>query len=150
MSYRIRKNDTVVVIAGQEKGKTGKVIHVDPDKNRVRVENTNMVSKHKKPKSAQDQGGIKKIEGSIDISNVQLICPSCNKATRLGAKIDGDKKFRVCKKCSAVLEFKAEKAKKSGKKDKEAAKVATKSSDSRVKRTRKAKDESADSSADKN
>lgn len=138
MSYRVKRNDNVVVISGQEKGKTGKVIFVNPDKDFVRVENLNMVSKHKKARSAQDQGGIQKFEGNIHISNVQIICPYCNKATRIGAKIDGDKKFRVCKKCDAGLEFKQEKAKK-GKGDNEARE--SKRAGSRVKRVRKTKDD---------
>jgi len=138
MSYRVRKNDTVVIITGQEKGKTGKVIFVNPTKGFVKVEGRNLVSKHKKPRSASDPGGIHKFEGNIHISNVQIICPSCDKATRLGAKIDGDKKFRICKKCNAILEFRAEKAKKKGK-EKEVRE--SKSGDSRVKRTRKTKEE---------
>jgi len=141
MSYRVRKNDNVVIITGQEKGKTGKVIFVDPEKGFVKVEGRNIVSKHKKPRSAQDPGGIQKFEGNINISNVQVVCPSCDKATRLGAKIEGDKKTRVCKKCGASLEFKAEKAKKKDK-DKDAKAVReSKSGDSRVKRTRKVKEE---------
>jgi len=136
MSYRVRKNDNVVIITGQEKGKTGKVIFVNPEKGFVKVEGRNIVSKHKKPRSAQDPGGIQKFEGNIHISNVQVICPSCDKATRLGAKLEDKIKRRVCKKCNAILEFKAEKAKKKDKAIRE-----SKSSDSRVKRTRRAKEE---------
>jgi len=147
MSYRVRKNDNVVIITGQEKGKTGKVIFVDPDKGFVKVEGRNLVSKHKKPRSAQDPGGIHKFEGNIHISNVQLICPSCDKATRLAAKIEGDNKSRICKKCGAILEFKAEKTKK---KDKEKTVRESKSSDSRVKRTRKVKEESSENKEEQN
>jgi len=147
MSYRVRKNDNVVVIAGQDKGKTGKVIFVNPDKQLVKVESVNMVKRHKKPRSAQEPGGIREFEGNIHISNVQLICPSCDKATRLGAKVEGDTKTRICKKCGASLEFKAEKAKKGAKKDKEKVRE-SKSSDSRVKRTRKVKEESAAETAE--
>jgi len=139
MSYRVRKNDNVVIITGQEKGKTGKVIFVDPTKGFVKVEGHNLVSKHKKPRSAQEPGGIQKFEGNIHISNVQVICPSCDKATRLGAKLEDKLKRRICKKCGAILEFRAEKAKK-----KEKAQRESKSSDSRVKRTRRAKEESKD------
>ena len=141
MSYRIRRNDNVVVIAGQDKGKTGRVIFVNPEKEFVKVENVNMISKHRKARSAQDQGGIQKLEGNIHISNVQLICPSCNKATRIAAKTEGTNKFRACKKCGAALEFKQEKVKK-GKSDTEARE--SKRAGSKVKRVRKTKDESSD------
>ena len=112
MSLTVKKGDNVVVLAGKEKGAIGKVLAVDPQSGRVKVENVNMVSRHRKARSAQDTGGISKMEGNIDISNVQVICPVCNKATRIGAMMQKDKKVRKCGKCGAALDVKAEKAKK--------------------------------------
>lgn len=122
MSLTVKKGDNVVVLAGKEKGATGKVLAVDPKSGRVKVENVNMVSRHRKARSAQDTGGISKMEGNIDISNVQVICPVCSKATRIGAMTQKDKKVRKCGKCGAALDVKAEKPKKTVKKEDTAAK----------------------------
>ena len=104
MKMTIKNGDTVYVITGKDKGKTGKVSAVYSDKNKVLVENVNIVTKHKKPKSQQDKGGIVKKPAPIDASNVMVVCPVCNKATRIAHKeIDG-KKARVCKKCGASLD----------------------------------------------
>lgn len=94
----IKKGDTVYVNAGNDKGKTGKVLSVDPSKDRAIVEGINMVSKHTKPNSKQPQGGIIKQESGIHISNLNLIDPASGKATRVGYKMDGDKKVRYAKK----------------------------------------------------
>ena len=100
----IKKGDTVLVITGKDKGKTGKVDAVYSDKNKVLVDNVNVVTKHQKPKSQQDKGGIVKKIAPIEASNVMVVCPVCNKATRVAHKeIDG-KKVRVCKKCGASLD----------------------------------------------
>ena len=105
---RIKKGDTVVVITGKDKGKTGNVLSVSTADNKVVVAGINIVTKHKKPRSQEDKGGIVKMEAGIDASNVQVICPVCGKATRVAhAEVDG-KKVRVCKKCNASLEAKAE------------------------------------------
>ena len=104
MKMTIKKGDTVLVITGKDKGKTGKVDAVYSDKNKVLVDNVNIVTKHQKPKSQQDKGGIVKKTAPIDASNVLVVCPVCNKATRVAHKeIDG-KKVRVCKKCGASLD----------------------------------------------
>lgn len=104
MKMTIKNGDTVYVITGKDKGKTGKVSAVYSDKNKVLVENVNIVTKHQKPKSQQDKGGIVKKPAPIDASNVMVVCPVCNKATRIAHKeIDG-KKARVCKKCGASLD----------------------------------------------
>jgi len=116
MSLGIKKGDNVVVIAGKDKGKTGKINLVNPDKLRVSVEGVEMISKHKKPRNAQDKGGIIKKEGTIDISNVQVICASCGKATRVSHSIVDGKKVRICKKCGAILDATKKVAKKSSKK----------------------------------
>lgn len=105
MNSNLRTGDTVVVIAGKDKGKTGSIIASDAHKGRVTVANVNIVSKHRKPRSQNDKGGIKKEEAPIDASNVQIICPVCGKATRIAHKIDEKGvKHRSCKKCGAVMD----------------------------------------------
>lgn len=115
MNLNVRKGDTVLIIAGKDKGKTGKITSCNPTSGRVVVEGCNIITKHTKPRGANQPGGINKMAGPVDVSNVQVICPSCDKATRIAHKIDGDKKIRVCNKCGASLEPKKveKKAKKS-------------------------------------
>lgn len=121
MALHVKKGDNVLVLAGKDKGKTGKVLSADPKNNRVVVDGVNIITKHNKPRSAQVPGGIEKTNGTIDSSNVQVICPSCNKATRIGnAEVNG-KKTRVCKKCGAALDIKAKAEKKATKKTAKAA-----------------------------
>lgn len=104
MKMTVKSGDNVLVIAGKDKGKTGKVSAVYADSNKVLVENVNIVSKHQKPKSQQDKGGIFKRPAPIEASNVLVICPVCGKATRVAhTEIDG-KKVRSCKKCGASLD----------------------------------------------
>ena len=95
---RIKKGDTVYVNAGNDKGKTGKVLSVDTAKQRVIVEGVNMVSKHTKPNAKQPQGGIIKQEAPVHVSNLNLIDPKSGKPTRVGFKVEGDKKVRYAKK----------------------------------------------------
>ena len=104
MALNVKKGDNVLVIAGKDKGKTGKVLVAMPADNSVVVAGVNMIAKHKKPRSANDKGGIIKKEGKIDASNVQIVCPTCGKATRVASAMDGDKKIRQCKKCKANLD----------------------------------------------
>ena len=95
----IKKNDTVVVLAGEDKGKTGKVLKVLVEKNRALVEGVNMVSKSTKPSAKNPQGGIVKQEAPIHISNLSLLDPKSGKATRVGIKVTEDgKKVRIAKK----------------------------------------------------
>ena len=94
----IKKGDTVFVNAGNDKGKTGKVLAVYPEKDRAIVEGINMVSKHTKPNSKNPQGGIVKQESSIHVSNLQLIDPASGKPVKVTYKMDGDKKVRISKK----------------------------------------------------
>lgn len=104
MNMTVKKGDTVLVITGKDKGKTGKVLEVFPKNNRVLVEGVNIVSKHKKARTQQEQSAIIKKNAPIDASNVMVVCSVCGKATRVAHKeIDG-KKVRVCKKCSASLD----------------------------------------------
>ena len=100
----IRKDDLVVVLSGKDKGKQGKVLTVLPSESKVIVEGVNVVTKHKKPTSQTDQGGIVKKEAPIYACKVQRVCPKCNKPTRPAHKLLADgKKVRVCKKCGAEI-----------------------------------------------
>ncbi len=117
MKYSIKKGDNVLVLAGKDAGKTGEVLEIDRQVGKVVVANVNIQSHHKKPRNKDDKGGILKSEGAIDISNVQIICPTCKKATRVAHSVDGDVKSRICKKCGASLDVvKAKKTAKSSKK----------------------------------
>jgi large subunit ribosomal protein L24 len=105
MGLSIKKNDTVVVIAGREKGKRGRVLSVYSQKDRLLIEKINIIKKHMKPSRKQAQGGIIEKEASIHMSNVMLICPKCNKPTRIGNSVLQDgRKLRVCKKCGEVID----------------------------------------------
>ncbi|HQO77041.1 MAG TPA: 50S ribosomal protein L24 [Thermodesulfobacteriota bacterium] len=100
----IKKNDQVMVIAGKEKGKIGKVLSVNPEKERVIVERVNFIKRHTRPSARYRQGGIIEKEGAIHISNVLVVCPKCNKAGTMGNRVLEDaKKVRVCKKCGETL-----------------------------------------------
>lgn len=102
--FHVKKNDLVMVIAGKDKGKSGKVLSVLSKKNRVIVEKVNFIKRHTRPSTKQRQGGIIEREGPINISNVMLICTKCNKPSRVGKKyLEDDKKVRVCKKCGEIL-----------------------------------------------
>jgi large subunit ribosomal protein L24 len=105
---RIKKGDTVQVIAGKDLGERGEVIGVFPKENRVAVQGVNMLKKHQKARQAGKQqvpAQIVDFEGKMDLSNVMLVCPTCDQNTRVGFKVREDgTKFRVCKKCNA--EFK--------------------------------------------
>ncbi len=95
----IKKNDTVIVIAGEDKGKTGKVLKVIADKQRAIVEGVNIVTKSAKPSAKNPQGGITKVEAPIHVSNLSLIDPKSGKATRISMKVGADgKKVRIAKK----------------------------------------------------
>ncbi len=105
MTLSLRKDDTVIVIAGKEKGKTGKLLKFLTESNRVLVEKLNMVKKHTRPSKTNPQGGVIEKEASLHFSNLMYYCPKCTKGVRLGAKILKDgKKVRVCKKCGEVLD----------------------------------------------
>ncbi|MGI6028342.1 MAG: 50S ribosomal protein L24 [Candidatus Heteroscillospira sp.] len=99
----IRKDDTVIVLSGKDKGKKGKVLSASPKAEKVVVEGVNVASRHTKPRKQGEEGGILKIETPIYACKVQVVCPKCGKATRVAHKIEGDKKVRTCKKCGAAL-----------------------------------------------
>ena len=99
----IRRDDKVVVLSGKDKGKQGKILVSDPKAMKVIVEGVNVATKHQKPRKQGEEGGIIKVETPLYAAKVQLVCPKCGKATRVGHKVEGDKKVRVCKKCGAEI-----------------------------------------------
>jgi large subunit ribosomal protein L24 len=105
MSLGIKKNDTVVVITGKNKGKRGRVIRVMPSDNKIVVEKINIVKRHMKPSRKYAQGGIIEKESPIHISNVMLLCPKCDRPTRISSmELADGKKVRACKKCKEVID----------------------------------------------
>jgi len=103
-TMHVKKGDMVQVTTGKEKGKTGKVLTIIKDKNRVVVEKMNMVKKHQRP-DAKGKGGVVEKEGSIHMSNVMLMCNKCNTGVRTEFKVLEDgKKVRICKKCKEILD----------------------------------------------
>jgi large subunit ribosomal protein L24 len=102
---QIKKNDTVLVMSGKEKGKRGRVIAVYPRENRVLIEKLNMIKRHTRPNQQLRQGGIVEKESPISAANVKLICAKCDKPTSIARKAQGDgTRVRVCKACDATLE----------------------------------------------
>jgi large subunit ribosomal protein L24 len=99
---KIKKNDQVMVTAGKDRGKTGRVLRIDRGDKRVVVEGLNMVKKAMRPKGQNQKGGISTVEGALAISNVQIVCKSCG-PTRIGFRVESDRKVRFCRKCGEVL-----------------------------------------------
>ena len=111
-SMNVRSGDLVEVKVGgvEARGKRGRVIVANPEKGTVIVEGLNLVTKHKKPRSAQEQGGKIEMPRAINVSNVMLVCPKCNKTTRVAHVLGEDGKYlRSCKECGAVIDAKEEK-----------------------------------------
>ncbi|MFH1354091.1 MAG: 50S ribosomal protein L24 [bacterium] len=104
MVSKIKRDDVVKVLLGKDKGKTGKVMAVLPEKERVLVEGVNMAKKHIRPRKAGEKGQRVSVAAPVHISNVQLVCPTCKKSTRVGIKREAGQRQRVCKKCQAVIE----------------------------------------------
>jgi large subunit ribosomal protein L24 len=102
----VRKNDNVLVTTGKDRGKRGRVLKVLPAKNRVVVEGVNIIKRHTKPNpQRQIKGGVVEREAPVHASNVQVVCPECGKATRIGRRILGDgRKVRICRKCEGVVD----------------------------------------------
>ena len=99
-NLHVKTGDNVMVISGKDKGKTGKVLQTSPKEGKVIVENANIVSKHVKPRKMGEAGGLIDVESALYASKVQLVCPKCNEATRVGHKKGG---ARICKKCGESL-----------------------------------------------
>ena len=100
---RIKKGDTVQVLSGNDKGKTGEVLEVIPKSEKIIVKGVNVRKKHIKPRKQGEEGGILSIECAIHSAKVNVVCPKCNKPTRVGYEIKKDEKIRVCKKCGSKL-----------------------------------------------
>ena len=99
----IKKNDTVIVLSGKDKGVKGKVLTAMPKENKVIVEKVNVATCHTKPRKQGEQGGIVKAEGALYACKVMPVCPKCGKATRVGHSVKDGKTVRVCRKCGAEL-----------------------------------------------
>jgi len=106
----VKKGDTVIVLNGKDRSKKGKVLNVIPDEGKVLVEGVNMATKHKKPRSRYQQGGIIHQESPIYSSKVMLVCERCSSPTKVGKQIlDNGQKARVCKKCKEIIDIVNEK-----------------------------------------
>ena len=105
VKLHVKKDDTVMILAGKDKGKTGKVLQVLPEKQRVLVESLNIIKRHTRPTQTNNEGGIIEKEAPIALSNVQLVCASCSKPARTGQRVleDGSK-VRFCKKCNEIVD----------------------------------------------
>ncbi|RJQ32656.1 50S ribosomal protein L24 [Candidatus Parcubacteria bacterium] len=100
---KLKTGDTVKIITGKDKGKTGKIARVIRDENRIVVEGINVRKKHLRPKKQGQKGQIAQIPAPFNLSNAALVCPSCQKPARVGFKIEGGKKTRFCKKCETAI-----------------------------------------------
>ena len=100
---KVKKGDTVQVLSGNDKGKTGEVLEVIPKTNKIIVKGVNIRKKHVKPRRQGEEGGIISAECAIHSSKVNLVCPKCGKSTRIGFIMDKDEKIRVCKKCGEKI-----------------------------------------------
>lgn len=101
----VRKNDTVIVLSGKDKGKEGKVLAAYPAEGKVLVEGVNVVTKHKKPSAAMQQGGLLSQEAPIFASKVMLVCPECKQPSRVGHRLlENGNKVRICKKCNENID----------------------------------------------
>lgn len=100
---RIKKGDTILITAGKDKNKKGKVLKVLPGANKVVVEGLNLAKKHLKPKKSGEKGQKIEIPRPLDVSNVKLVCPKCGQASRLGYRVTEAGKFRICKKCASEI-----------------------------------------------
>ncbi len=100
---KVKKGDTIQMLAGKDRGKNGKIIEVQPVTARVVVEGLNLLTKHQKAKKQGEKGQKIQIPRAVTVSNVALICPKCNKPTRVGYSVSGDKKLRSCKQCQATF-----------------------------------------------
>jgi large subunit ribosomal protein L24 len=105
MAAKVRKNDTVQVLTGRDKGKQGKVTRVIPKEDRVIVDGVNIRKRHTRPRQAGEQAGIVEFPAALHVSNVAVVCAKCGKATRIGFRILADNsKVRYCKRCDEVVE----------------------------------------------
>jgi len=101
---RIKKNDTVKILSGKDRGKTGKILFIWPDKNRALIQGRNLVKKHQRKTKEDQQGGVIQKESPVDVSNLMLVCQKCSKPTRVGfGTLSDGTKVRLCKKCKELI-----------------------------------------------
>jgi large subunit ribosomal protein L24 len=101
---KIKTNDKVKILSGKDKGKTGKVIQVFPKEGKLVVEGLHVIKKHLRSKSKSEKGQVLELSAPFSASKVLLVCPKCEKAVRVGYKTEGDKKYRVCRKCAQPID----------------------------------------------
>jgi len=102
VASRLKKNDQVQIMSGKDRGKSGRVVTIDHAKGRAVIEGLNLVKKAMKAKGQQQKGGISSVEAAIHLSNLQVMCKKCG-PTRIGYKVEGERKMRVCRKCGGEL-----------------------------------------------
>lgn len=100
---KVKKGDNVLIISGKDKGKTGKIIKSVPKELRVLVEGANLKKRHVRPRREGEKGQIVEVPGLLNVSNIKVICSKCGKATRVGYRIEKEKKYRICKKCKQEI-----------------------------------------------
>ncbi len=100
---KLKKGDNILIVSGKDKGRTGKITRAVPRELKILVEGINLKKKHVRPKRDGEKGQIVEIPAAFDVSDVKLICPKCGKATRVGSRIEKDRKFRICKKCNQEI-----------------------------------------------
>jgi len=100
---KIKKGDNVKMIAGKDRGRAGTILRVFPTRERVVVDGLNMLKRHVRPRRQGQKGEVIQFASSVHVSNVELVCGSCGKATRVGYRLEGEKKVRVCKKCAGGI-----------------------------------------------
>ena len=98
---KLKRGDNVIMLSGKDKGKKGKITHSFPEDNKIVVDGLNLVKKHSRAKKQGQKGQIVSKERAVSVSSVALVCKSCDKPTRVGYKIEGENKFRICRKCKS-------------------------------------------------
>lgn len=101
---RIHKGDNVKIMVGKDKGKSGKVLKVFPQKSKILIEGLNLYKKHVKPKTQEEKGQVVSVPRPIDVSNVMLVCSACGRAVRVGYRVEEKNKSRICKNCGVVIQ----------------------------------------------
>ncbi len=100
---KVKKDDQVLIISGKDRGRKGKVIKAFPKQGKIIVDKMNIKKKHLRPKKQGEKGQVVEIPAPIDVSNVKIVCSKCGKATRVGYKVEKERKYRVCKKCGQEI-----------------------------------------------
>lgn len=103
IKFKIKKGDTVVMRSGKDRGKSGKVLHVSPTRGRVAVDGVNLVKKHVRPRRQGEKGELVSVPRTVPLGAVALFCTKCNRGVKVGMKIEGDTRTRVCRRCGSTL-----------------------------------------------